>query len=169
MASPTLREIARRGIDVRGAGHAEIAFPFVALVPLVLETLLSIYCGFVYEIDVGVVPLWLIHSITVAARLGLLLLLWQKPRDERCFILKMMSKIVAVYLTICCPLLAFWEAERSNFGQYRRWFPLPLTVYTSMFGLACALLALGFLSCRSHPECNRFLFRNWFHVWQGSE
>ena len=117
MASPTLREIARRGIDVRGAGHAEIAFPFVALVPLVLETLLSIYCGFVYEIDVGVVPLWLIHSITVAARLGLLLLLWQKPRDERCFILKMMSKIVAVYLTICCPLLAFWKLSGATSGS----------------------------------------------------
>ena len=158
MSSPTLREIARRGIDVRGAGHAEIAFPFVALVPLTCETLWSIYCGFVYQhhgIDVGDVPLWLIHSITVAARLGLLLLLWQRPRDERCFILKMMSKIVAVYLIIVCPLLAVWETHHSKLAEFRRWFALPLTVYTSMFGLAC----FGMKRLAFQPFCGSVLLR----------
>ncbi|CAE7234846.1 unnamed protein product [Symbiodinium microadriaticum] len=38
MSSPTLREIARAGIDVEGAGNAVMAFPVVALVPLNLET-----------------------------------------------------------------------------------------------------------------------------------
>ena len=109
MSSPTLRDISHQGIDVRGAGHAEIAFPFVALVPLVWETLWSIYCDFVYlknDISFEYIPLWFWESITVLARLGLLLLLWRSPRDERCFILKMMSKIVAVYLVISSPLLA---------------------------------------------------------------
>ncbi|OLQ11953.1 hypothetical protein AK812_SmicGene4206 [Symbiodinium microadriaticum] len=43
MSSPTLREIARAGIDVEGAGNAVMAFPVVALVPLNLETLWSTY------------------------------------------------------------------------------------------------------------------------------
>ena len=150
--SPTLREIAGRGIDVQGAGHAEIAFPFVALGPLVCETLWSLSCGFVYhrhDTDEGDEPLWVFHSITVAARLGLLLLFWQKPRDERCFILKMMSKIQVFYLIICCSVLAVWEAERSKVGSFARWKALPLTVYTSMFGLAC----VGMKRLASQPFC----------------
>ena len=47
MSSPTLREIARAGIDVAGAGNAVIAFPVVALVPLNLETLWSTYVDMV--------------------------------------------------------------------------------------------------------------------------
>ena len=155
--SPTLREIAGRGIDVQGAGHAEIAFPFVALGPLVCETLWSLSCGFVYhrhDTDEGDEPLWVFHSITVAARLGLLLLLWRSPRDERCFILKMISKIVAVYLVTCCPLLAVWETQRSKIARYLIWFAVPLTVYTIMLGLACALPALA--SVETHNKRNSF-------------
>ncbi|CAE7945259.1 unnamed protein product [Symbiodinium necroappetens] len=152
MSSPTLRDISHRGIDVRGAGHAEIAFPFVALVPLVWETLWSIYCDFVYlknDISFEYIPLWFWESITVLARLGLLFLLWKKPRDERCFILKMMSKIVAVYLVISSPLLAVWESQANKVTPDRRWFALPLTVYTSMLGLAC----LGMKRLASLPLC----------------
>ena len=162
MSSPTLREIARRGINVRGAGHAEIAVAFVALVPLTCESLWSIYCDVVYlpdDINIGFVPVWLMHGITVVARLGLLFLLWQKPRDERCFILKMMSKILVLYLIICCPLLADWETQRSEVRQFRRWFALPLTLYSCTFGLACTLLAVAFL-VQSHPKCNAFVLQS---------
>ena len=146
MSSPRLREIARRGVDIRGAGHAEIALPFVALVPLTCVALWSIYCCFVYlrhNVVLGSVPLVLIHSATVAARLGLLLLLWQRPRDERCFILKMMSKIVAVYLIVCCPIIGVWETQPRKVAQYRAWFAVPLAAYTSMLALACDWLALA--------------------------
>ena len=162
MSSPTLREIARRGINVRGAGHAEIAVAFVALVPLTCETLWSIYCDVVYlrdDMNIGFVPVWLMHGIIVVARLGLLFLLWQKPRDERCFILKMMSKILVLYLIICCPLLADWETQRSEVRKFRRWFALPLTLYSCTFGLACTLLAVAFL-VQSHPKCNAFVLQS---------
>ena len=158
MSSSTLRDIAHRGIEIQGAGHAEIAFPFVALVPLTCETLWSIYSQFVYGrngIDLVFVPLWLMLSITVAARLGLLLLLWRSPRDERCFILKMISKTVAVYLVTGCPLLAVWETQRSKVARYMIWFAVPLTVYTIMLGLACTLIALALLvSGIHHTECS---------------
>eukprot|EP00439_Symbiodinium_sp_Y106_P044471 s3045_g5.t1 len=158
MSSPRLREIARRGIDIRGAGHAEIALPFVALVPLTCVALWSIYCCFVYlrgNIVVGFVPLLFVHSTSVAARLGLLLLLWQKPRDERCFVLKMMSKIVAVYMIICCPIIGVWETQPSRVAQYRVWFAVPVTVYTSMLGLAC----LGMKRLASLPFCGTALLQ----------
>ena len=133
-------------------------FPFVALVPLTCETLWSIYSQFVYGrngIALVFVPLWLMLSITVAARLGLLLLLWRSPRDERCFILKMISKTVAVYLVTGCPLLAVWETQRSKVARYMIWFAVPLTVYTIMLGLACTLIALALLvSGIHHTECS---------------
>ena len=158
MSSPRLREIARRGVDIRGAGHAEIALPFVALVPLTCVALWSMYCCLFYlrhnNIVLRFVPIQLIHGITVADRLGLLLLLWRSPRDERCFILKMMSKIVAVYMIICCPIIGVWETHPSNVAQYRVWFAVPLTVYTSMLGLACAWLA--FSSSRLTVFCINF-------------
>ena len=139
MSSPTLRAVAKRSIDIRGAGHAEIAFPFLALVPLTLETAWSIYGDFVHNNDVylRVAPFWLIHSITVAARVGLLILLWRSPRDERCFILKMICKMVAVYLILYCSLHAVWTSQQSIVAQFQHWFVLPLTAYTSMLGLAC--------------------------------
>ncbi|CAE7254942.1 unnamed protein product [Symbiodinium microadriaticum] len=158
MSSSTLRDIAHRGIEIQGAGHAEIAFPFVALVPLTCETLWSIYSQFVYGrngIDLVFVPLWLMLSITVAARLGLLLLLWRSPRDERCFILKMISKTVAVYLVTGCPLLAVWETQRSKVARYMIWFAVPLTVYTIMLGLAC----LGMKRLASLPLCGTVLLQ----------
>ncbi|CAE7297732.1 unnamed protein product, partial [Symbiodinium sp. KB8] len=158
MSSPRLREIARRGVDIRGAGHAEIALPFVALVPLTCVALWSLYCCLFYlrhNIVLRFVPIELIHGITVADRLGLLLLLWRSPRDERCFILKMMSKVVAVYMIICCPIIGVWETHPSKVAQYRVWFAVPLTVYTSMLGLAC----LGMKRLGSLPFCGTALLQ----------
>ena len=152
MSSPTLRAVAKQSIDIRGAGHAEIAFPFLALVPFTLETAWAIYGDFVdhhNDIYLRVAPFWLIHSITVVARVGLLLLLWRSPRDERCFILKMMSKIVAVYLILYSSLRAVWTSKQSIVVKFQHWFALPLTAYTSMLGLACTYLYFS-IFCRSN-------------------
>ncbi|CAE7198454.1 unnamed protein product [Symbiodinium natans] len=141
MSSPTLRETARKGIDVGGAGSAEIAFPFVALVPLSIETIWSIYVDFIYlhdHVHLWSIPLWLFQTMTVVTRVGVLLRLWRSPEDERCFILKMMAKIVALYMLIICPLLAMWELRAGGtFAPDSGWFALPFVVYTSILAFAC--------------------------------
>ena len=145
MSSHTLRDVARAGINIHGAGHAEIAVPCVAFVPNTLLTLFQM-CFDVFYLQ----TFWcfrLFQLVSVLARLALFILLWHSPTDERCFILKTMTKLLAVYLVIACPLLAIWEIHADAgvptgiHSFSREWFAVPMAIYTTILGLACLLAA----------------------------
>ena len=63
----------------------------------------------------------LFESISFLSRVALLGLLWQSDRDERCFILKMMTKIVVLYVLLASPMVFVWEwraSETRLFASY---------------------------------------------------
>ena len=161
MSSPTLTDIARRGVNVSEAGSAEIAWPFLALVPLCLLSLWTIFVQFVYlqnHAHLWSIPLWLLECMSVLARAALLCILWWSPRDARCFILKMMSRLVALYMIISCPLMAIWQ--RQSQGPDRGWLILPLVVYTTVLGIACisvstAAVADNICLCSGNRNSNK--------------
>ena len=136
----------------------------MALVPLVWETLWSIYCDFVYlknDISFEYIPLWFWESITVLARLGLLLLLWRSPRDERCFILKndvedrgslpghqfspscriwffLKNLLLIIIIRICSMVSFVWQPEETFPNQEPRYGRLKLTkLHLIGDGLCC--------------------------------
>ena len=120
MSSQTLREVARAGIDISGAGYAEIAAPvFLFLTCFLTLTRLG------YEIlDLGT-PwyFWLLQASSVFARVALLIVLCRSAREERCFILKMTTKLVLLYLVVICPSAAL-PVHRQPF-QTRTLNPKP--------------------------------------------
>ncbi|CAE7418780.1 unnamed protein product [Symbiodinium sp. CCMP2592] len=160
MSSPTLREIARAGIDVAGAGNAVIAFPVVALVPLNLETLWSTYVDMVYmSEDVHLwIPLWIFEFMSFLVRIAIVVVLCRSQRDERCFIMKMMGKIVGLWVVLACPFIATWELESMQTSTPKSgWFAAPLLVYASILGFAC-LGMRRFLRCPGCGPCLLQLF-----------
>ncbi|CAK9080339.1 unnamed protein product [Durusdinium trenchii] len=97
MSSPALRTAAKSGVDVKGAGHAELAIAFTVLGPLqgvnILQTIKqpwpSTWFGRAMSISAAVGSL---------ARLTLTIILCFSPTDQRRFILKVLTKLVATVL-----------------------------------------------------------------------
>ena len=61
------------------------------------------------------------EGVSCVARFALLGILWQSDRDERCFILKMMTKIVVLYVLLASPMVFVWEwraSETRRFTSY---------------------------------------------------
>ena len=135
MSSPTLTQLSRAGVDIQSAGHAEIALPFAALMTG-LFALARVCFQMMYLHTVFFA--W-IQLLCAGARLALVLVLWMSSRDERCFVLKMMAKLVALDLLILGPCMVFWEVKPSGGSPHLLWFAVPLAVHTVMFALACLL------------------------------
>ena len=95
MSSETLREVARAGVDISGAGHSEIALPgFVFATSFV--TLSRIYFDLRYLHAAWYILLE--QCASLLARAVLLFVLCRSPREDRCFILKMMLGSPIVFL-----------------------------------------------------------------------
>ena len=140
MSTPTLREIARAGVDIRDAGHAEIAAPIVAFALTSSVVVADLFYGLCCQHI-----LWhfsLFQSISLLARFAVLIILWYSPRDERCFILKMTSKLLIAYLVLVAPLVVFWQLRAVETGTprplARSWSVAPMAAYTSIFAFSCA-------------------------------
>ena len=135
MSSPTLTQVARAGIDIQSAGHAEIALPFAALMTGFFA-LARVCFQMVYLHKVFFA--W-IQILSAGARLALVFVLWMSSKDERCFVLKMMAKLVALDLLILGPCMVLWEVKPSGGSPHVFWFAAPLVVHTIMLALACLL------------------------------
>ncbi|CAE7836194.1 unnamed protein product, partial [Symbiodinium necroappetens] len=133
MSSPTLTQVARAGIDIQSAGHAEIALPFAALMTGFFA-LARVCFQMVYLHKVFFA--W-IQILSAGARLALVFVLWMSSKDERCFVLKMMAKLVALDLLILGPCMVLWEVKPSGGSPHVFWFAAPLVVHTIMLALAC--------------------------------
>ena len=62
---------------------------------------------------------------------------------QGCFIYKMMTKLMVLYLIVSGPLLVYWEVRASlRVSPSHGWYVLPTTFYTTILGFACFSAAL---------------------------
>ena len=100
MSTPSLRDIARAGVDIERTAYSGIASSVVILFPVDLMTFIFAAVEAVYLRS----EWWrlFLSSLSVSARLILAWMLCRSSIDERCFMLKVMDKIVAALLGIVC-------------------------------------------------------------------
>eukprot|EP00439_Symbiodinium_sp_Y106_P047842 s1052_g6.t1 len=110
MSTPTLRSVARAGVDISGAGYTEMAFPCLDLGPFLIHGLLLVLRGVLLHRCYR----WIPCLVSLCARLVLLFSLWRSARDERCFILKMMAKMVALMQIIILPTVTVLQLTASE-------------------------------------------------------
>ena len=97
MSTPTLRDIARAGVNIKSAAFYEITGAFLLLGPF--GTMAAITSTFLHIFYRG--RHWylaILPSISVLERLIMIISLFVSPWDERCFILKIMGKFMAAML-----------------------------------------------------------------------
>ncbi|CAK8987190.1 Uncharacterized protein SCF082_LOCUS869 [Durusdinium trenchii] len=100
MSSPALREIAGAGVEIEYAAYSEISCPVICLGPcdlcmtgfLLLELL--DYRGTRFLVSM------LLSACSVLLRLALICVICWRSTDERCFILKVMTKMVALLMLV---------------------------------------------------------------------
>lgn len=94
LSSPSLRLAAESGVNIKGAGHAEVAIPFVFLGPQLVvgfsQVVILIMNGAHHSNWASVI----LEGIAVVARLVFMWLLCRRPADEICFMLKVLTKLV---------------------------------------------------------------------------
>lgn len=98
MSTPSLRDIARAGVDIERTAYSGIASSVVILFPVDLMTFIFAAVEAVYLRS----EWWrlFLSSLSVSARLILAWMLCRSSIDERCFMLKVMDKIVAALLAL---------------------------------------------------------------------
>eukprot|EP00913_Durusdinium_trenchii_P024701 g23187.t1 len=91
-SSPALRSCAQRGIQIAGAAHAELAVCVVFLGPMLVvafsQVIIISWHRSTYK------PCLVIEAIGVLARFLFLVLFYLRPADERCFMLKVLTKLI---------------------------------------------------------------------------
>jgi len=97
MSSPALRSITRQGVDIEFAAYSEITAAVVLLIPF---EVLSVAHFAIHLKQWNVWYLLILHSFPIVGRLILLLLLRRSTLDERCFLLKVLTKFAAVLLVL---------------------------------------------------------------------
>ena len=146
MSTPTLRTVARAGVDISGADYTEMAFPCLDLGPFLIHGLSLVLTGVpVYHLQQCY--RWIPCLLSLCARLVLLFSLWRSAKDERCFILKMMAKMIAMYVGLTFPLVVIFQITTSQ----NEWIFFGITVFIMivhgiMVGSACRLRAGSTLS-----------------------
>ena len=139
MSTPTLRTVARAGVDISGAGYTEMAFPCLDLGPFLIHSVSLVLTSVpVYRLQQCY--RWIPCLLSTCARLVLLISLWRSANDERCFILKMMAKMIAMYVGLTFPLVVIFQIASSR----NEWIFFGITVFimivhSIMVGSACCL------------------------------
>ncbi|CAE7247571.1 unnamed protein product [Symbiodinium necroappetens] len=137
MSTPTLRTVARAGVDISGAGYTEMAFPCLDLGPFLIHSVSLVLTSVpVYRLQQCY--RWIPCLLSTCARLILLISLWRSANDERCFILKMMAKMIAMYVGLTFPLVVIFQIASSR----NEWSFFGITVFimivhSIMVGSAC--------------------------------
>lgn len=96
MSTPALRDIAREGVDIQRTAYSGVASSVVLLFPVDFITFTFAVVETIYLR--GNFLRMLLSSICILERLILATLIYRRSIDERCFILKVMDKIVAALL-----------------------------------------------------------------------
>ena len=118
MSSPALRRVASAGVDIEHAGHVEFALPFVFLGPQLFFCLVEVVDLIARPKHTAISWLFVLLEILGAcARILFVWLLWRNPPDQRCFMLKVITKLVTlIYLPFALAMvLAFGEASTLVF------------------------------------------------------
>ncbi|CAK9020391.1 unnamed protein product [Durusdinium trenchii] len=137
MSSPALCHIASLGVDIDQAAYSEITAAVVVLGPFDLLTLGHLLFEMIYEGS----QQWHIEVLQGMSIMGRFLLLWQlyrSPMDERCFLLKVLSKLVAV-LMVALFLLLF-IAVHLHFRPLFSW--LVFTDAVLLFAVTLSFLGI---------------------------
>ncbi|CAE7421967.1 unnamed protein product [Symbiodinium sp. CCMP2592] len=137
ISTPALRDIARAGVNIDSAAHPDITIPFLFLLPLNALTLLEMVLDALFLRSEWYYAA--IQGLSFVARTLLLILLCRSPADERCFILKMITKTVAFLLVVVCPSIVLAELGAGPLPGWilRAWFSLPIASFVALLGLAC--------------------------------
>ena len=109
MSTQNLRDLDRAGVNIKGAAFSEVTGAVICLGPF---PPLMIAGAIVDIVDLGGYWWFLtfLPSLAVLGRVALIVLLCRKPRDEQCFLLKVMSKFMAGSLTLFAIGVAFCHA-----------------------------------------------------------
>ncbi|CAE7811585.1 unnamed protein product [Symbiodinium sp. CCMP2592] len=134
MSTPTLRIVARAGVDISGAGYTEMAFPCLDLGPFLIHDLgLLLKDGLLHRCE-----RWIPCLVSVCARLFLLYCLWHSAKDERCFILKMMSKMIATLQVLVLPTVTVLQLTTTETdGVFYTITISIMLMHIIMVGFAC--------------------------------
>eukprot|EP00438_Fugacium_kawagutii_P003976 Skav228318 [mRNA] locus=scaffold3455:2219:3235:+ [translate_table: standard] len=101
MSTPALRHIAEAGVDIEFAAYSEVTGAAVLLIPLELLSGINFTCHIIYfQQDWFSV---ILRGVCFIGRLILLVLICRSPTDERCFLLKLLSKLAAI-LVLAIPV-----------------------------------------------------------------
>ena len=111
MSTPTFRDIACAGVNIKSAAFSEITGTILLLGPF--GTMAAITATILHILYQGA-PWYLaiLPSVSVIGRLILVVRLFVSPPDEQCFILKVMSKFMAgmlVFFAIAVVLSFMWR------------------------------------------------------------
>ncbi|CAE6966568.1 unnamed protein product [Symbiodinium natans] len=136
ISTPALRDIARAGVDVESAAHSDVTIPFLFLMPLNVFTLVEMFLDAFFLRSEWFYAI--IQGFSFLSRVVLLFLLFRRPVDDRCFILKMITKTVAVLIVLVCPNLVLAELDLRLVPRsvLRAWFSLPIASFIALLGLA---------------------------------
>ena len=134
MSTPALRHVAQAGVDIEFAAYSEITAACIILIPYELVSVVLLVFHTMYFS--GEWSMLILQSISIFARLILLLLILWSPQDDQCFALKLLTKLAAVLVIVfaICFLLQ-WVSDLSE-GSFK---PTLLWLQVSDIGLLCLI------------------------------
>lgn len=103
MSSPALREIAAAGVDIEYAAYSEIAAAIIFLGPFQLLTIAHVTLDLIYLRAIWSIAV--LQGLSVVGRLTLIVLIFRSSTDQRCFLLKAVTKLAALALGLCLAML----------------------------------------------------------------
>ncbi|CAE7255923.1 unnamed protein product [Symbiodinium natans] len=158
MSTPTLREVAARGVCIHQAANPAIALPMLLLGPFLMLTFVTLIFDSIYLRDSN--PEWFarllpLRATTVLQRVIMLLKIRCSPRDERCYIYLVIQKCATVYLAFITPAMV--KCQLNGYLSYdstSTWFLIPPIAYSTML----AFVMLGFRRTANLP-CGLYLLQ----------
>ncbi|CAE7428918.1 unnamed protein product [Symbiodinium sp. CCMP2592] len=119
MSTPTLREVAQKGVSISQAANPQIALTVLLLGVGTTFTLIVLLLEMMKAgKEAEQASFWLTmpsEVLTLAVRTLIILYIWLQPRDERCFILYVVQKTTGVYLLLVAAHLAFTRSTTDLF------------------------------------------------------
>ena len=148
MSTPTLREIASKGVSIQQAANPALALPMLMFGPFLDITVFTLVLDAIYLDNFWTWRLVPLRTLTSLERILMILLIRQSPRDERCFDYLVIQKCAVVYLAVFTP--SMFQCEMVGKLSYQKdsmWFVIPPVAYTTMF----VFVLLGFRRTANLP------------------
>ncbi|CAE7904170.1 unnamed protein product [Symbiodinium necroappetens] len=148
MSTPTLREIASKGVSIQQAANPALALPMLMFGPFLAITAFTLVLDAVYLDSFWTWRLVPLRTLTCLERILMIILIRQSPRDERCFDYLVIQKCAVVYLAVFTP--SMFQCEMIGKLSYQKdsmWFVIPPVAYTTMF----IFVLLGFRRTANLP------------------